>query len=77
MPFPHIVRNPNILGGKPIIGGTRISVDFLLEMMAAGRTIPDILDGYPFLSEELIREALAFAATELRQEDVDLMVVHQ
>jgi len=75
MSFPHIVRNAAILGGKPIIAGTRISVDFILELMAAGRAVSDILEGYPSLTEDLIREALAFAATEIRQEDMELSVV--
>ena len=43
--------------------------------MAAGRAVSDILEGYPSLTEDLIREALAFAATEIRQEDMELSVV--
>lgn len=70
MPFPHIIRNPGILGGKPIIAGTRISVEFILELIASGMTMSDILEGYPFLSESLVKEAVAFAAMEMSRTDV-------
>jgi uncharacterized protein (DUF433 family) len=55
----NIVRNPNILGGKPVIKGTRLSVDFILERLANGQTVDDLLEGYPQLSDALIREAMA------------------
>lgn len=70
MELHNIIRNPEILGGKPIIKGTRLSVDFVLERLASGQTIADLLEGYPQLSESLIREALAFAAKELQHTDV-------
>lgn len=60
MSFPHIIRNPAILGGKPIIAGTRISVELILELIAAGRTPEDILEGYPSLTETHIAEAMSW-----------------
>ena len=69
--YPHIVRNPAILGGKPIIAGTRISVELILELIAAGRTPEDIVEGYPSLTKELIAEAVSSSIRltdeELRQ----------
>ncbi len=53
-----IVADPEHLGGKPRIRGTRISIAFLFESLAAGMTIPDIVHAYPTLSEEAVRGAL-------------------
>src|SRR5215470_13329447 len=44
-----IVSNPEILGGKPIVRGTRISVEFVLELLASGATQPEILEHYPHI----------------------------
>jgi len=54
-----IVADPEHLGGKPRIDGTRISIAFLLESLAAGMTIPEIVRAYPTLTEEAVRGALA------------------
>lgn len=73
MTFPHIVRDQAILGGKPIIAGTRISVELLLQALSSGMSVEDILKEYPHLTQEAVQEALAFAATELdRTEIVDV-----
>jgi uncharacterized protein (DUF433 family) len=53
-----IVADPEHLAGKPRIAGTRISIAFLLESLAAGMPIPDIVRAYPTLSEEAVRGAL-------------------
>ena len=53
-----IVADPEHLGGKPRVRATRISIAFLLESLAAGMTIPDIVDAYPTLTEEAVRGAL-------------------
>jgi uncharacterized protein (DUF433 family) len=53
-----IVADPNHLGGKPRIDGTRISIAFLLESLAACMTIPEIVRAYPTLTEEAVRGAL-------------------
>ena len=66
----NIVRNPNILGGKPLVKGTRISVNFILEQLACGATIDDLLEGYPQLTRTLIQEALAYAAEDLQRMEV-------
>lgn len=66
--FDRIVSNPAILGGKPIIKGTRISVEFILELIASGGSITDIVKNYPFLTEEDVRQAVGFAAQSLKND---------
>jgi uncharacterized protein (DUF433 family) len=61
-----IVSNPQVMMGKPVIAGTRITVESVLEKLAAGETIEQILDAHPRLTEDGIRAALAFAADALR-----------
>jgi uncharacterized protein (DUF433 family) len=53
-----IVSDPEHLGGKPRVHGTRISVEFLLEALATGMTIREIVEEYPTLTEEAIKGAL-------------------
>jgi uncharacterized protein (DUF433 family) len=53
-----IVADPEHLGGKPRIAGTRISISFLLESLAAEMSIKEIVEAYPSLTEEAIRGAL-------------------
>ena len=57
----RIVRNPEILGGKPIMEGTRLSVELILSLLAAGHSMPDIASYYPRLTEEQIRACIAYA----------------
>lgn len=57
-----ITQNPKILGGKPIIAGTRMSVEVLLEFLAGGMEVKDALKEFPFLTREQIEASLSFAA---------------
>ncbi len=57
-----IVSNPKVMLGKPVIRGTRITVELILEKFAAGHTEEQILDAHPHVTQEGIRDALAFAA---------------
>ncbi len=66
----HILSNPNILMGKPVIKGTRISVELLLEKLAAGETEQDILQAHPHITSDDIKAALAFAALSLKGENI-------
>lgn len=66
--FDRIVSNPAILGGKPIIRGTRISVELILEWIASGATRDDILRKHPHLASADIEQALAYAAAAVRNE---------
>lgn len=56
-----IIRDPAILAGKPIIRGTRISVEFIIELMAGGWTMADILTNYPGINREQIAACLNYA----------------
>lgn len=66
--FDRIVSDPAILGGKPIIRGTRISVEIILEWMASGASRDDIVKNYPFLTVQDVEQALEFAAAMLRKD---------
>ena len=66
----YITSDPNIMMGKTVISGTRITVEFILEKLSSGETIPMLLKEYPHLSEEAIKEALAFAAQVLKSDIV-------
>ena len=57
-----IVSNPRIMMGKPVVASTRISVELILEKLAAGESVAQILEAHPQLTESSIRAALAFAA---------------
>jgi uncharacterized protein (DUF433 family) len=58
----YIVSNPQILGGKPIIKGTRISVQLILEWLATGGTIDKIVEEFPHIPRQGIVEALIYAS---------------
>ncbi len=61
-----IVSDPDIMMGKPVIKGTRITVENILERLGNNETIEQILEAYPHLSHESIRAALVFAAKALK-----------
>lgn len=61
-----IVSDPKIMMGKPVIRGTRITVELILEKLSAGETLEQILEAHPRLTREAIQAALAFAANALR-----------
>lgn len=58
---PYIHSDPNVLLGKPVVKGTRLAVDFLLRLLAAGWTEQQVLESYPTLTPEALQAALAFA----------------
>jgi len=66
----RIEINPKKLGGKPVIRGTRIPVYLILEMLADGMSIEEILREYPELTEEDIREAIRYASQILSKEEI-------
>lgn len=68
--FNHITTNPAILGGKPCIRGSRISVELILELFASGATFDDVLKAYPHLKREAVEEALRFAAESLKNDSL-------
>ncbi len=65
-----IVSSPDILGGKPRVRGTRLSVAFLLELLGSGASSAEVLAAYPQLSAEALSAAMAYAARTLANEVV-------
>ncbi|CAG0940501.1 hypothetical protein BROC_01054 [Candidatus Brocadiaceae bacterium] len=65
-----ILSDPAVMMGKPVIAGTRITVELILDKLAAGETIEQILDAHPHLTRDAIQAALSFAADSLRDEVV-------
>ena len=66
----RIVIDPSILSGKPCIRGTRISLEFLLELFASGASKEDILRAYPQLEPEDIEQALSYVIFSIRNETI-------
>jgi len=72
----HLTRitfDSNVMGGKPCIRGLRVTVGTVLGLLASGRSSAEILDLYPYLEEEDLQEALAYAAW--RSEEIELPLV--
>ena len=65
-----IQSNPSVMMGKPVIAGTRITVEHILEKLAAGETVEQILDAHPRLTKGSIQAALDFAAKALKADVV-------
>lgn len=66
----RIVVNPKIMGGKPVVKGTRMTVEHLLKLLAQGLTIDDILKDYPHLSRDDVSAVLLYAAKVAGEEEV-------
>lgn len=60
--FDRITHDPEIMGGKPTIRGTRVTVGTIVSQIAAGHSVDAILADYPYLSREDVTEALRYAA---------------
>ena len=66
--FERITSDPDVLGGKPIIKGTRISVEMVLEWLGSGASREDIVARHPHLTPADIEQATAFAASSFRND---------
>ncbi len=66
-PLTRITLDPAVMGGKPCIRGLRVTVGTVGGLLAAGHSTAQILDAYPYLEEEDIREALAYAAWRVEE----------
>jgi uncharacterized protein (DUF433 family) len=64
----YIEQKPDVLGGKPILKGTRIGVDLILEKIGSGETIEELLLAYPHLTKESILGCVSFGASAIRNE---------
>jgi uncharacterized protein (DUF433 family) len=70
MNIERIVMNPDVLVGKPIVKGTRLSVDFIIGLLAQGWPEQEVLRNYPGLTHEDIQACLQYAAAMLAEEKV-------
>ena len=68
--FPNIVSDPEILNGKPCIAGTRISVELIMDWLGTGGSPESIAKKHPLLNEELVQEAVRYAARFMKNEIV-------
>lgn len=71
----HLTRitiNPEVMGGKPCIRGMRVTVGMILGLMASGHATEEILQAYPYLELEDLRESLAYAAWRVEEIEVPL-----
>ncbi len=67
---PMIISDPEVMMGKPVVAGTRITVDLILEKLGSGESIEAILESHPRLTREGVLAALRFAAEAVRAEAV-------
>ena len=76
--FPEIQRitmDPAVMGGKPCIRGTRVTVGTITGLLASGAEIPEILELYPYLTIEDVRAALSYATWRAEEREIALEVV--
>ena len=64
----RIVSDPDVMMGKPVVAGTRITVELILEKLSAGESIEQILDSHPTLNREGLQAAMKYAADVLRSD---------
>ncbi len=69
----HIVIDEGVCRGKPVIKGTRITVEFILELLANGWSTEGIIENYPQLNEEDILAALQYATSILKEENIYIL----
>lgn len=65
-----IESRPDVMMGKPVVAGTRITVEQILDKLGAGETVEQLLEAHPRLTKESVQAALAFAAEALRADIV-------
>jgi uncharacterized protein (DUF433 family) len=68
----RITLDPEVMGGKPCIRGMRVTVGMIVEALAAGRTIEQLLADFPYIEEADVREALTFAARLAQGHEIPL-----
>jgi uncharacterized protein (DUF433 family) len=75
MNTPLIESRPSVMMGKPVVAGTRITVESLLERLAAGESVEQLLDAHPRLTRQGVLAAIDFAAQALRADVIYPVVV--
>ena len=71
----RIIADPEILGGKPIVEGTRLSVEHILGLLASGMSNEEIIADYPDLSDESIRAVLGYSARALQSTSKNITIL--
>ena len=64
----HIVANPAVMVGKPVINGTRITVEFVIDLLSGGWSHDDIFESYPWVTNEQILACLAYAHDRIKSD---------
>ena len=72
-PFPRITFDPAVMGGKPCIRRMRVTVGTLVGLLAAGHSVDEVLQAYPYLEREDVLEALAYAAWRSEERELPLV----
>ncbi|MFN0103203.1 MAG: DUF433 domain-containing protein [Bryobacteraceae bacterium] len=72
MDLDRITRRPEVMGGKPCLRGMRVTVGAVVGLIASGHASAEILAAYPYLEEEDLRQALAYAAWRVEEIEVPL-----
>lgn len=73
MTWTRITVDPAVMGGKPCVRGLRVTVGTVVGLIATGHTHAEILKAYPYLEEEDLREALAYAAWRTQEAELPLV----
>ena len=68
----RIALDPTVMGGKPCIAGTRVTVGTIVGLLAAGAEVGEVLEAYSYLDEADVREALSYAAWRAQEREVAL-----
>ncbi|MCL1787507.1 MAG: DUF433 domain-containing protein [Defluviitaleaceae bacterium] len=71
--FPRIGHDPEVMGGKACIKGTRVTVGMIMTLLSEGQTFAALLDEYPYLSGEDIAEALRYSAWLVNSREMDII----
>lgn len=72
MQLSRITFDPQVMGGKPCIRGLRVTVGTIVGLVASGRSTAEILQAYPYLEEDDVRQALAYAAWRVEEIEASL-----
>ena len=72
--FKHIERNPQICSGVRVFKGTRIPIHVVLDFLSAGDTIETVIENYPQLSDEQIREAIGYVSELARYKEEEIEI---
>jgi uncharacterized protein (DUF433 family) len=70
--FARITQNPAVMGGKPCIRGTRVTVGMIVGQIGVGRTVDQLLADYPYIERDDVLEALRYAAWRAQEREVEL-----